>query len=368
MNNQQGSVTITAVAVMIFLGILASAIGLSVMTDLKISKSDNDAVQAQFAAEAGAKRALNAFYKHADDWAWLNQTWPIAKKTDSVFYCVDIRDNSNAQPLATTKKPAPGKYTVTSIGTANGISKIVKVNIMVPSSGVGGGKLTDGQGGSAEPFTKAIFAGGAISIDQHYNISGDIAANGAMVLYGNGILSGSYKQFANISPLPSFFSGGKFDGNLYKKGAKFPSSAGTGYQLDQSLYYINGGLTINENTLLDVSSANKTTIIYVTGNLIINQNVGIAPDANILFLVCGNTIIGQNFNKHLKGKYGKSVFVSGGAVQVAQNSDIDGSVVAYGSTAVWQNATINFSKNAIDSFELPKGNGETGEPIVESWE
>ncbi|EAX47364.1 hypothetical protein TcarDRAFT_1382 [Thermosinus carboxydivorans Nor1] len=357
MLNQKGSAAIMAIGVMIVLGLFAVAILPMVTNEVKFSKINSDAIEAQFAAEAGAKRAISAFNKQATDWSWLNSTQNLIKNVSNKTYVVTV----NPVPVGS---PSPGTYTVVSIGTVNGVSRKVAVEVTVS----GGGKLNDGQGANSLIFDKAIFAGANLSLDQHANITGSIAANGTIFVDKHSTITGNKEENAGISPLPSYGSGGKFDPALYNKGAAFPWPSGGKYTLSQPLYYVSDNLTINKNTLLDVTTANGTTIIYVKGNVVIDQNVDIASGDNILLIAAGSVAISQNLNKN-NSSYGNLVIVAQGnnnadkAVLIEQNTNITGGVYANGSIAIAQNADIAYSQEVINAFTLP-GSGTGGVSVT----
>ena len=354
MLNQKGSAAIMAIGVMIVLGLFAVAILPMVTNEVKFSKINSDAIEAQFAAEAGAKRAISAFFEKATDWNWIGLEQSLVKNIPDKKYKVSI-----SPTISTKGYPPPGTYEIKSTGTVNGISKTVTVQVAVTG---GGGKLNDGQGANSSIFTKAIFAGGALMLDQHANITGSIAANGAIMVDHHSNISGDITQYAGIYPLPSFYSGGKFDPALYNKGAAFPWPSGGKYTLSQPLYYVSDNLTINKNTLLDVTTANGTTIIYVKGSVVIDQNVDIASGDNILLIAAGSVAISQNLNKN-NSSYGNLVVVAGGAVSIAQNTNITGGVYANGSIAIAQNADIAYSQEVINAFTLP-GSGTGGVSVT----
>ena len=70
-NNRQGSVTILAIGVMLFLGIILSGVMPMITQEVRSGTLNRDAVEAQYAAEAGLKRALTGLVVADKDWDWL---------------------------------------------------------------------------------------------------------------------------------------------------------------------------------------------------------------------------------------------------------------------------------------------------------
>ena len=70
-NNRQGSVTILAIGVMLFLGIILSGVMPMITQEVRSGTLNRDAVEAQYAAEAGLKRALTGLVVADKDWDWV---------------------------------------------------------------------------------------------------------------------------------------------------------------------------------------------------------------------------------------------------------------------------------------------------------
>ena len=71
--SQRGSVTIMAIGVMMFLGIILSGVFPMITQEVRSGSVNRDAVEAQYAAEAGLKRAIAAMQAESTDWAWIVQ-------------------------------------------------------------------------------------------------------------------------------------------------------------------------------------------------------------------------------------------------------------------------------------------------------
>ncbi|WP_378956351.1 pilus assembly PilX N-terminal domain-containing protein [Pelosinus sp. sgz500959] len=132
-NRQRGSVTMVAIIMVMFLAILASTANTLVNSDLRMSKTNSDAIEAQFAAEAGAKRAISMFYQKNQDWTWLdaNSTpiWQSLSTDQNKSYHVKT-ELASAQ-VVPVNPAVGGVYTITSIGKVRGTIKKVTVTVTV---------------------------------------------------------------------------------------------------------------------------------------------------------------------------------------------------------------------------------------------
>jgi len=132
--NQKGSAAIMAVVTMLFLTILAGAASTLVNGDLRFSKMNSDAIEAQFAAEAGAKRAISMFHQATQSWTWLDQTvgaenWiNLANDGSKQYHVRTVLSGTQVVPAAPA---AGGTYTITSTGRVNGTTRTVSVVVTV---------------------------------------------------------------------------------------------------------------------------------------------------------------------------------------------------------------------------------------------
>lgn len=135
---QDGMVTILAMMVMVVL--LLCLLGLlPYVSDLTSANRNNtNVLQAQYAAEAGAKRALvsldrNAVNATGNDWTWLNVDSNLATVNTTDFYNVTIMQLNNGAYSAytpPTNKVIPNNtYKITSTGKVQNNGKTISATV-----------------------------------------------------------------------------------------------------------------------------------------------------------------------------------------------------------------------------------------------
>ena len=123
---QRGFATIFAIITMAFLSIVIAGLLPMLTQELKSAASDRDVLQAQYAAEAGAKRAVQQFDQKiitTNSWtSWLGSYRSLDTITNAT-YSVTINPPIDAtHPLVTSVNTL---YTITSTGKVGNITKIV---------------------------------------------------------------------------------------------------------------------------------------------------------------------------------------------------------------------------------------------------
>ena len=210
MQSQRGSVTVIAIAMLLFLMLIAVA-WLPMMTMEKTAaSSDYREQQAWYAAEAGYKRAVaqleagNTLWKDwlIDDNNLKDGTFSVINGLggeqqsgneklagvleNGIWYAVAISSATSRMKLKYGERgdgnytPVQGEtYSITSIGSCNGIRKVIRKEYTLgDNGGTGGGD----EGGVAKPgdLDGLIHAGGKVDLTNsggHTNISGPIYAN-----------------------------------------------------------------------------------------------------------------------------------------------------------------------------------------------
>jgi hypothetical protein len=128
--NRRGSVTIMAVMILLVLGGLMAAASPMIINEVKMNTVNRDMIEAQYAAEAGAKVGIAAIYGNKEEWSWLGNAFSLTSGATNKTYSVTITP-------ALTGAPEAGKeYTITSIGTVNGSIKKVSVKVKAGGSGM----------------------------------------------------------------------------------------------------------------------------------------------------------------------------------------------------------------------------------------
>ena len=200
MQKQRGSVTVIAVVMLLFLMIIAIA-WLPMMTMEKTAaSSDYREQQAWYAAEAGYKRAIAALNDGSSEWNnWLSKIAQIKsgdfylnsldnQKADKqgVWYATAITEIKDDNEVDVTIPGDKANYIITSVGSCQGIRKVMrKTYIFGDDGGTGGG---DSVGEEVLELPGLVQAGGTVTVVQDqkdFNID-DIDTRFLGKLYGSG--------------------------------------------------------------------------------------------------------------------------------------------------------------------------------------
>ena len=174
-DNQRGSVLIMSLLVLVVLGGMLVAASPMIVNEVKMNTVNRDMIDAQFAAEAGAKVGIAAVYAKNTDWSWLGKARNLVNGNVTKTYSVSI----SPAPPADGKLISGQAYVITSTGTVNNAVKKVIVNVT--------------PGGASNVFTKyASFSNGKIDINGTVNIIGDLASNSSVDLnWSKGTVKGT---------------------------------------------------------------------------------------------------------------------------------------------------------------------------------
>ncbi len=192
MKDQRGSVTVIAIAMLLFLMLIAVA-WLPMMTMEKTAAaSDYREQQAWYAAEAGYKRAVAQLEAGNSKWSWLSAASGLTGEgnfgfspnpssldlekvnQDGVWYAVSIVDAD--EDILDGYKPKEGTvYTITAVGSYNGIRKVIRKEYTLGDNGGTGGGY---EGGYLEQ--SLIYAGSKVNVH---------GGNQSITLEGGSILS-----------------------------------------------------------------------------------------------------------------------------------------------------------------------------------
>ena len=163
-NNQRGSVLIMSLLVLVVLGGMLVAASPMIVNEVKMNTVNRDMIDAQFAAEAGAKVGIAAVYakKNSSELDWLGKQQNLTDSDSTRGYTVSI------SPAIGVAGPITGTtYTITSVGKVNNSTTrqvVVKVTTTAGTevSGV---------------FSNASFSVGNVTVNGG-TINGNVSTNG----------------------------------------------------------------------------------------------------------------------------------------------------------------------------------------------
>ena len=380
MNNQRGSATVIALCLTFILGILSAGVAFMLNTEVHNSPKNRDVMEAKYAAEAGAKRAIIEFEKinnsQTPSWTWLNTDRAITNDSNTKKYHVItfLKSDTLKKPV-TPVTTTNNTYTIQSTGTVNGVSRTVIVSVEVSAGG----------NSAAPPSTPGyigdvvLYSGQTIAVKNNTDVNGsstysvgDTTSKKAIV-YDTG-----YSELANQKPLffpvVSYFAGtsnnypnitiSNFDGTT------------TGYDLRNATLLNNSTTNIvlnesNDHTAYSVgtwmpSGGNITItghgLIFINGDFVFNSQHGniICEDPAGVFIIVAGSLKGGEANGITIDK--AAMMVYGDIIGFKNNFTITGALVATGSVVDKNNATFNYDAKVASTW-LPttSNNGSPSE-------
>ena len=289
--NNTGSVTILAIGVMMFLGIILSGVLPMITQEVRSGTVNRDVVEAQYAAEAGIKRAIVALEEKQTDWnSWLklaqnftnepNKNYQVASLTSvtnpkSDDKCKVVAEPYKALPTDGTAAVA-GWYCLSAEGKVNDAAKTVYVAYEYKGG-------TGGTGGTGVPvWTPPTDSAYQNTIKFAALADGELTAwsgNGASnTQYGDSYGLGSTKKLGsnvqvaatgsvkdvNLKLLEATF----FKRSLYEplQENQVPNNFWDASLFKSGKFYVDGDLQFNMNTPLATQNSEQA-FYYVKGNV-----------------------------------------------------------------------------------------------------
>ncbi len=176
----RGSVTIMAIGVMMFLGIILSGVLPMITQEVRSGTMNRDVVEAQYAAEAGLKRAIAAMQAGDTTWNWLGaarsftgaagKNYTVNFVTTGVCKVDPARTPYKAAPANGTP-PASGWYCLQSVGTVNGATKTISVAVEYTGAGLTG------------VFANGVFGSGPVNMNSSTILLGSLRTNSGFTGY-----------------------------------------------------------------------------------------------------------------------------------------------------------------------------------------
>ncbi|MGI6091436.1 MAG: hypothetical protein GX348_04625 [Veillonellaceae bacterium] len=267
LNTQQGSVSILALLAMMLLLALGGTMLSVSSAEVRTAASFRDGVAAQYAAEAGAKKALLALSTN-------NGTLP---------------ETIHNQPLG---PGIPGTYTVTV--EKQGINRVITATGTVGNASrqvimeIAPETVYDFAAYSDKDMTLGLnIINGSVGSNQDINftaltrVNGDAIAHGRVRLHTGfndirgRIMDSKSESAPPYLPLPTFIR------EDYKNGERLPGSWFSSIKLDNKIYYHDDNISFGASTI------SGPGIIYATGNI----TIGFATIKNNVILISEKDII-----------------------------------------------------------------------------
>ena len=369
---QDGSAGILAVIILALLGVIGAGMVGRSSTEVDMSANYRNGVAAKYLAESGARwaevrlkddKSFVAETKDQPGKSWSSPTMNIGVTSGN--YTVTIAGSGNNR-------------TITSVGTVGKSKRMVYFQAAI----------------AASSFGSAVFCGSDFIADQNTTITGSVGTNGNAIFGPNSRVSGIASANGTVtagenSSVPETESVPLIDiPTLNIPWSNYSALPYPTWPLSGGSYYVDGSLTLNNNTTY---TGNGT--IYVNGFIVTEQNV--TTNGNITLVALrdidigknmdiagelvleakGNISIGQEFRK-TSSAVGSILIVAEGAVDVKQDfgkhlddskaslfangkitiepgANIKGFVISGSGVALHQNTTIIYDCSYSGRTELP---------------
>jgi Tfp pilus assembly protein PilX len=358
LRNQTGSATVLGIIVVLVLITMSAGLLPWVTNETRLASKSRDVLEAQYAAEAGAKRAVEEFLEMNSTqviesaWFEIEQSFyqNATNKRYTVFTYLEGDESKTPVKPVTTKS---NTYVIQSTGKVNEAVRIVSVSIPV-TAGSGSGGLVSQNPNS--PFYYTAYAEGNLAWGQTAAINGrDYTAHGAVTGYNGG--SARKASFPANPELPDF---------------------ATVTQLrDPSRPVLQPALT-NGVYRPSMNTNFENVTLVVNGNLEIGQNINFTNvtlfvTGTITFTSGGNNFNGTSFIVAEKSITAKELGNVSGVILSYENiklqslSNLHGSIVAKGNIDIERNTNITYSSDNIDRFIKSSGGRASATVKPGSW-
>lgn len=342
LRNQRGSTAVLAIVAMVFLGIVIAGLLPMLDMELKSAATDRDALQAQYAAEAGVKRALMALDEDDTAWAWLGaNNWRNVINDGGATYAVTISpaisDGSKPQKKTT--------FTITAYGKAGGITRSATASYTTPNGGNWGGDNNPNPP-NPPPLSPPMpdnytsyNIGTNLTIDKNANINGGTIATSATTINNNAGLPVLTGISLTVPTVPVSLDPVTYSGATPLSGA-LPS----GTHALAGTYNVSGDFNTNNKTVLSATGGPSADVtIYATGNINISDNIVTNGSTNLTLISNGSININSNVNL-----VGNIQLYSREDLVISSNTSLSGAdliLTGYGLFMAGRDLTVNANVN-----------------------
>lgn len=336
--NQRGSATILGIGIMVILLIFIAGLMPMLVNEVKFGTINRDTIEAQYAAEAGAKRAIAECNRAAPDWRWLNSDRPFLDDVNTKRYNVVIYSASDAShtPISSPNLMAANYYVIKSTGTVGRASKTILVEILGENRNISG-----------NVFSKyTTYSKGRMQIDNNPTITGDVGSGSTINVISSSELIHGTAYTPNIPVIDQY----TWNRNAVAGGYHLPTSPDTleiaipalpvmtasgtdlatltgSTTLSGGNYYSSGDYKMSGTSL--TTTKGEAVTLYINGNLNLTSEKN--PGSNIIgdditIYVTGNIIM-DNASTIQATNNGKVKIYTQGSLQLTNTAAINGEKV-----------------------------------------
>jgi hypothetical protein len=364
---EAGSITLIAIIVMVAFGILLAGL-LPFITHTGISAAYSvRSLQAHYAAEAGAKRAIVGLAQGSGSWGWLGNEVNLTDSTGTdIQYRVSITPPDG---LTLTSAPATGTYKVTSVGMYGRSTKTVTVQVTIATGNLSainstfaiGGSITTNPANSSYTFSSNGEVVYAKSIEGNVKFGGNLYTNNENKYLNqdkNLQVAKIDIDYALSLATKTFQKPVKSDQELVLTGGTVYSCSGD-LNLDETVNCTIKGPTSDG----DKDYSNDFALVVVKGDLNITTTACLHMKNNVLFLVGGDVMINSNSTD-----FADSIFYCNGDIvikNITQNATVQ---MIAGGNLVLENNFYNSNPNEHTGLtECLKTISQTAGVTISNW-
>ncbi len=285
--SNRGSVTILAIGVMMFLGIILSGVLPMITQEVRSGTVNRDVIEAQYAAETGLKRAVAALATEDANWAWITtaQTVPFTSEAGKT-YKVSLQADS-PQTLTDGVKPVAGWYYLQSEGRVNNALKKIMVKVQLTTGGGLSGVYANGVFGTAAINMNNSIINGSAGTNTTFTgwnsaINGDLLAvvnNNSRSIWQKVSVTGTTTDITSTPPavavpVPTFSTSFSMPSAPNVSGAlAWPVASSmwqeSGVTILSGVYKLTGEWTAGQSTV----SVQPNTTLYATTGISFHKSV-----------------------------------------------------------------------------------------------
>lgn len=339
--SEKGSVVVLALIFVVVLGIMLGSL-IIVPSAISGSTRNRNALQAFYAAEAGAKRAIAACKIKNSNWtSWLGTEVRLIDGDEFTRYKVNIKDKTTSTVpdwVTQNKVPKSGNYIITSQGQTKNSKTTVECEIDIS------GKETVSLPKAGVFVKEEIEVTGPNKIPAHNDAQDKnlpAIACGSNKVSDKFIVDNPNKIQLNyddddIQPIKV---------EAYSDQRDIPKLVQNGNYLNEEMYYHDGDLEI---TTQNIDLYGKPSVIFIHGNLTINAKMNIK---NVMFIVDGNVTLGPQANNT---NFVKSVIYSNKNMIInAGGIDLNGgsNLIIHGKLSI-KGGVNNFNGNSDTNIDF----------------
>jgi hypothetical protein len=332
LKKQKGISLVILIIMVVFVGIMVAGIHAFLAENIRLSDVEKQRARALYLAEMGISDSFWELKYSEKLYGLPSQPYgQIDQQTVNFF------DGSSG----TYEVPEPTD-SILSTGVYQDITRILKVGIGYSTSHYTffAGSVNDFTFAKNSEVTGSVFLNSSLTVTTPTNID-----TCQMTLY---LPSGETAQYSSGNPFPytTLNDPPSFPGldtsyydSLLNQCSTMPIGDSTWN--DRSLpdtVWINGNLTINMNKT--ISASGSSSIVVVTGSVIINKNVRFGDSIQLI------TQNGITCDKNIRvgtttGQSGNLFFTKTNSIEIGQNNIFNGSLVSNNNLTVQQQATLN---------------------------